>query len=78
MSHTMFFARVLMVWSPSSSHSTSSGHDPWTWFQYCDDTTGMLHIVKYLFRRSNAAVAPPLLHETTHAPTFPLIFLEYV
>lgn len=72
----MLAASVLMVCMPSGSLSRSSARLPWTWFQYWEDTTGMLQIVKYLFRRSKDAVAPPLRHETTHAPSFPCILFE--
>ena len=40
---------------------------PWTLFQYCDDTTGIRAIVKYLFSRSNDALAPPRRQLTTAA-----------
>ena len=46
-----------MVCNPSLSFNTSAGVRPCTAFQYCDDTTGMRFIVKYLFSRSNAAIA---------------------
>ena len=36
-------------------------------FQYCDDTTGILLIVKYLFSLSKHALAPPLRHTATAA-----------
>ena len=37
-------------------------------FQYCEVTSGMFIIVKYLFSRSKAAEAPPRRHTTTLAP----------
>ena len=76
MIQAMFAASVLRVWRPSSSCATSSALEPWTWFQYWDEATGMLQIVKYLFRRSKVAVAPPLRHDTTAAPILPAILPE--
>ena len=56
-----------MICKPSRSCAASPGKRPWTLFQYCDETTGMFERVKYLFRRSNAALAPPRRHTTTAA-----------
>ena len=39
-------------------------------FQYWLDATGMPEIVKYLFNSSKVAEHPPLLAQTTLAPTF--------
>jgi hypothetical protein len=63
----MFLPSVLIVCSPSKSRRTSSGVLPWTEFQYCEVTMGILLIIKYLFSRSNAALAPPRRQLTTAA-----------
>ena len=55
----MLSPSVRMVCIPSASCVASPGSRPCTLFQYCDDTTGMLLIVKYLFNLSNVALAPP-------------------
>ena len=55
----MLRPRVRIVCSPSMSWEASPGKRPCTLFQYCDGTTGMLLMVKYLFSRSNVALAPP-------------------
>lgn len=65
--HAMLRPRVRIVWSPSASCDASPGMRPCTLFQYCDATTGMLFMVKYLFRRSNVALAPPRRHTATAA-----------
>ncbi len=62
-----FSPSVRIVCRPSKSLRTSSGVKPCTIFQYWEPATIMLEMVKYLFRRSKAAVAPPRLHDTTEA-----------
>ena len=57
-----------MICMPSRSCLTSSGVVPCVAFQYWDDTTGMLEMVKYLFSRSKAALAPPRRQLTMAAP----------
>ena len=52
----MLSPSVRMVCIPSASCVASPGSRPCTLFQYCDDTTGMLLIVKYLFNLSNVAL----------------------
>ena len=47
-SHAMFLPSVLMVCMPSASSLACSALPPYTIFQYWDDTTGILAIVKYL------------------------------
>ena len=42
--YVMLSASVRSVCKPSSSFNTSSGDEPCTWFQYCDETTGILEI----------------------------------
>ncbi len=69
--HAMFWAKVRMVCSPSSSFMTSSGVNPWIWFQYWDPGTTMLHMRQYWFMRWKAAESPPRLQLTTAAATFP-------
>ena len=59
---------VRIVCMPSSSCAACPGVWPYTLFQYWELTTGIFRIVKYLFRRSKAADAPPLRHTTTLAP----------
>lgn len=56
-----------MTCKPSSSCRASPDTRPCTLFQYCDETTGIFVMVKYLFSRSNAALAPPRRHTTTAA-----------
>ena len=63
----MLRASTRIVCNPSASCAASPGSLPWTLFQYCDDTTGMFEIVKYLFSRSNVALAPPRRHTATAA-----------
>ena len=60
-------ARVRIVCNPSASCSASPGKSPCTLFQYCYGTTGILLMVKYLFKRSKVALAPPLRHTATAA-----------
>ena len=52
MSQAMLRARVRIVCRPYRSWRTSSGVFPWTWFQYWEDTIGMLVMLKYFRRRS--------------------------
>ena len=66
-SHAMLSPSVRMVCIPSASCVASPGSRPCTLFQYCDDTTGMLLIVKYLFNLSNVALAPPRRQTATAA-----------
>ena len=66
-----------MVCKPSRSCRTSSGVLPWTEFQYWEDTTGMEEMVKYLFSRSKAALAPPLRQLTTAAAGLPQYRLDF-
>ena len=68
-------ASTLIVCKPSASCIASSRVLPCIWFQYWEDASGILFIKKYLFNLSNAALAPPLRQETTHAPTFPSMSL---
>ena len=56
-----------MVCMPSASCAASPGALPCTLFQYWEDTTGMFKMVKYLFRRSKLALAPPRRHTATAA-----------
>ena len=44
-----------------------------TEFQYCEETTGILAIVKYWLSCSKVADAPPRRQDTTEAPSFPAI-----
>jgi len=57
--HTMLSPKVRIVCNPSASCEASPGRRPCTLFQYWELTTGMSFIVKYLFNRSNVALAPP-------------------
>ena len=68
--HAMLRPKVRMVCSPSMSCEASPGVRPCTLFQYCDETTGMLLMVKYLFSRSKVALAPPRRHTATAAAGF--------
>lgn len=71
--HAIFSPSERMVWSPSLSFRTSSGVKPCTEFQYCDDTTGILQIVKYWLSCSKVAEAPTRRHDTTETQSFPAI-----
>ena len=66
-SQAMLSPKVRMICRPSRSWACSSGLRPWVAFQYWDDTTGILLMVKYLFSRSKAALAPPRRQFTTQA-----------
>lgn len=58
-SHAMFSPKVRIVCKPSASFRTSSGVNPCTEFQYCDDTIGMFEMVKNWLSDSNVTDAPP-------------------
>lgn len=63
----MLFPKVRIVCKPSASCDASPGLRPCTLFQYWELTTGMQLMVKYLFRRSKVALAPPRRHTATAA-----------
>ena len=70
MRNAIFLARTLIVCSPSSSCIASPFSVPWMLFQYWLDATGIPQIVKYLLSSSKVEDSPPLLAQTTLAPTF--------
>ena len=76
--NAIFRARFLIVCRPSRSFFTSSAVKPCTWFQYVEEATGMLLMVKYLFNTSKLAVFQGFQYILyTIAQSIPLHYLRY-